>query len=142
MAPALLSIGIKDRFRWRLITSLAPPTSSPPMNTAGTAGLHPSLERACSMSLPLGISSISWTVGLTPKSLKRVMMVWHMQHVLLLKITTDLSDANVVTLSIMLLSTQIFWWSRTVQLMPKVEVESKKCILDVCASRAKWSLLI
>ncbi|KAJ6725437.1 hypothetical protein OIU79_003750 [Salix purpurea] len=98
-APARLSIGIKERLRCRLITSLAPPTSSPPMNTAGNVG-HPILESACSISLPLGISSSSWTAKFTPNSLKRVLMVWHMQQLLLLKITTGLADAKFVTLSI------------------------------------------
>jgi len=98
-APARLSIGIKDLLRWRLITSLAPPTSWPPMNTAGTAGLHPRLTRACSISLPLGISSSSWTVGFAPKSQRSVLMVWHMQHELLLKITTGFSELILATRS-------------------------------------------
>ncbi|KAI6693097.1 hypothetical protein NL676_020807 [Syzygium grande] len=51
IALACISLGTKDWLRWRLMTSLVPPTSSPPMNTVGTGGLRPSLERACSISL-------------------------------------------------------------------------------------------
>ncbi|EYU43912.1 hypothetical protein MIMGU_mgv1a017282mg [Erythranthe guttata] len=82
------------------MTSLAPPTNSPPMNTAGTVGLQPSRDRACSISRPLEISSSSYTVGLTPKSLKSDMIVWLMQHVVMLNITTGFSEAILLTLSI------------------------------------------
>ncbi|CAL8991505.1 unnamed protein product [Prunus brigantina] len=89
------------------MTSLAPPTKSPPMNTAGTVGLQPSLERACSISLPLCISSSSYTAGFTPKSENRVLIEWHMQHELLLKITTGLSEAILVTTSIAKLASKM-----------------------------------
>lgn len=104
-APTRLSMGIKDLLRWRLMTWLVPPTSSPPMKTAGTAGLQPSRERACSISRPAGISSSSWTAGLTPKSQKRDLIEWLRQHELLLNITTGLSEAIFVTLSI----SCVFW---------------------------------
>ncbi|URD98926.1 hypothetical protein MUK42_30850 [Musa troglodytarum] len=45
------------------------PTSLPPMNMVGTAGLRPnSLTSAFSISAPLGSSSSSWTAALTPSS--------------------------------------------------------------------------
>lgn len=103
-APAFFSIGTRDLSRWRLITSLVPPTSFPPMNTAGTTGLHPSLARACSISLPRGISSSWWIAGFTPKSESKAFTRWHMQQELLLKITTGLSDTILVTLSISLMT--------------------------------------
>ncbi|CAL9079021.1 hypothetical protein MUK42_26887 [Musa troglodytarum] len=67
------------------------PTSLPPMNTTGTGGLRPtSLARAFSISLPLGSSSSSCTTASTPRSWKRLLTVWHMQHELKLKTTTAL----------------------------------------------------
>jgi hypothetical protein len=87
------------------------PTSLPPMNTAGTAGLRPSsLASALSISFPLGSSSSSTTIGFTPRSRNRRIIVWHMQQELLLKITTGRCDASFVTRSIDLtMKWKIMW---------------------------------
>lgn len=71
------------------------------MKTTGTGGERPiSLANAFSISLPLGSSSSSWTAASTPRSQKSLLIAWHMQHVLRLKITTAFCDANLITLSI------------------------------------------
>lgn len=67
-APASLSIFLSEPLSCRVITVFAEPTSLPPMNTAGAAGLHPSFIKADSNSFPLGSSSSSWIRGLTPCS--------------------------------------------------------------------------
>ncbi|URD80148.1 hypothetical protein MUK42_02236 [Musa troglodytarum] len=83
------------------MTMSVDPTSLPPMKTAGTGGLQPSIfASARSMSFPLGSSSSSWIAGFTPSSQKSRLMVWHMQHELMLKTTTARCDASLMTLSI------------------------------------------
>ncbi|KAF1878454.1 hypothetical protein Lal_00047123 [Lupinus albus] len=52
MALASLSFCLRDPSTWRDITSFADPTNFPPMNTAGTEGVHPRLLKAHSISLP------------------------------------------------------------------------------------------
>lgn len=100
-APAFLSMGISSPPRWRDMILLVPPTSFPPMNTTGTGGPLPSsLRSALSISLPLGSWSSSCTSALTPRSQKRRVTVWHMQHELKVKITTARSDASFITRSI------------------------------------------
>lgn len=69
-------------------------TSFPPMNTAGTAGLHPSSLKAHSISLPLALRSSSWIAGLAPRSYSSVFTLWHIQHELFVKTTTAFSDAK------------------------------------------------
>ncbi|URE31162.1 hypothetical protein MUK42_18111 [Musa troglodytarum] len=100
-APALRSSGTSLPPRWSAMTSSVGPTRLPPMKTAGTGGLRPSiLASARSMSFPLGSSSSSWTAGFTPSSQKSRLTVWHMQQELRLKTTTALCEANLLTLSI------------------------------------------
>lgn len=101
MAPALRSSGTKLPLRWRDMILSVDPMSLPPMNTAGTGGLRPvSLTSSFSMSFPFESLSSSYTVGLTPSSQKSLVVVWHMQHELTVKITTARWEANFVTRSI------------------------------------------
>ncbi|KAG6668163.1 hypothetical protein CIPAW_01G151700 [Carya illinoinensis] len=68
--------------------------------TAGTEGLHPSRVRAHSISFPLESSASSKIAWLTPCSYNSLVIAWHMQHELLLKITTGFSDAILTMRSI------------------------------------------
>jgi hypothetical protein len=80
-----------------------PPTSSPPMKTAGTAGFLPTnLTRTFSISelpVPSPSSSSSNTAGLTPRPQKRRLTTWHMQQEVTLNTSTALSEARRCTLS-------------------------------------------
>jgi hypothetical protein len=84
------------------MTLLVPPTSLPPMKTAGTAGaLPPSiLSSARSMSLPLGSLSSSCTSAFTLRSAISCVTVWHMQQLLSVNTTTARSDTSCITRSI------------------------------------------
>ncbi|KAE8800701.1 putative glutaredoxin-C2 [Hordeum vulgare] len=76
------------------------PTSLPPMKTAGTGGVRPTMPAsALSTSFPRGSLSSSCTVQLTPISVKSVFTAWHMQQLLAPKITTARCDASLLTLS-------------------------------------------
>ncbi|KAL5701112.1 hypothetical protein ACHQM5_026486 [Ranunculus cassubicifolius] len=56
------------------MTSLAPPINAPPINTAGTDGLHPMVFNTLSISLPVGSWSSSYTLGCTLSSWNNVLM--------------------------------------------------------------------
>lgn len=87
---------------WRVMILSVDPTSWPPINTIGTGGLRPNnLLSTFSISLPLGSLSSSWMAGLTPSSQNSVLIVWHMQHELKLKITTGYWEVTANTLSIL-----------------------------------------
>ncbi|KAL1825864.1 hypothetical protein ACET3Z_012642 [Daucus carota] len=80
---------------WSVMTSLAPPISSFPMNTAGVHFLRPNALSSLSSCGPFGCSSSSWTLGFAPNVWISFMMLWDMQQDVLLKITTGVDvDKN------------------------------------------------
>ncbi|TVU23780.1 hypothetical protein EJB05_26162, partial [Eragrostis curvula] len=84
------------------MTLFVPPTRSPPMNTAGTAGTRPPsiLASSLSISRPWGSLSSSCTAAFTPKLARRDVTEWHMLQLLVVNTTTARSDASFETRSI------------------------------------------
>lgn len=82
------------------MTSLAPPISSFPMNTAGVHFLRPNALSSLSSCGPFGCSSSSWTLGFAPNVWISFMMLWDMQQDVLLKITTGVSAPRLMTIAI------------------------------------------